>query len=175
MGSLAGYGRLARRVGPGQVLLVLGLLGESIQPGVHDRYHGSQSAASSNLDMYIFRDSNTSCWPWYKRKTAVTAAVVLEPMVHALHLPFCLKRVIPIQKKYFFICHACLLQFQLCQSSIFPEMKFYRNENISGLIHGGQVYVFLTPKIDFILFSLVWPGGANSLSTLSLVFPYFAP
>ena len=88
---------MERWVGAGEVLLVLVLLRESVQPGVHDHHHGSQSAASTNLNMYIFRDVYTSSGPRQKGETAVASAVVLKPMVHALHLPFGLKRKIPIQ------------------------------------------------------------------------------
>ena len=49
--------RLERWVGAGEVLLVLVLLWELIQTGVHYHHHGYQSAASTNLNMYIFRDS----------------------------------------------------------------------------------------------------------------------
>ena len=67
--------------------VVLVLLGEPVQPDVHNCYHASQSASAANLNMYIFRDSYTRSGSWAKRETAVASAVVLRPMVPALHLP----------------------------------------------------------------------------------------
>ena len=49
--------RLERWIRVGAVLPVLVLLWESVQPGVHNHHHGSQSAANTDLNMYIFRDS----------------------------------------------------------------------------------------------------------------------
>ena len=127
--------RVERWVGVREVLLVLVLLRASIQPGVHDHHRGSQSAASTNLNMYIFRDLYTSSGPRQKGETAVASAVVLKPMVHALHLPFGLKRMIPIKKNYFPVYNTCLLQFQICQCSVSSKMKFYRDENISSSVY----------------------------------------
>ena len=118
-----------------KVVLVLVLLWKPLQPDVLDCYHAPQSATGANLNMYIFRDLYTSSWPCQKGKTAVMSAVVLEPMVHALHLPFGLKRTIPIKKNYFPIHNTCLLQFQICQCSVSSKMKFYRDENISSSVY----------------------------------------
>ena len=94
---VAVHGRVRRRVEVGEVVLVLVLLWEPLQPDVHDRYHASQSASGANLNMYIFRDLYTSSGSWYKRKAAVASAVVLKPVVHALHLRLLLKRTIPVK------------------------------------------------------------------------------
>ena len=94
---VAVHGRVRRRVEVGEVVLVLVLLWEPLQSDVLDCYHAPQSATGANLNMYIFRNSYTSSGSWVKRETAVTSAVVLEPMVHALHLPLNLKRTVPVK------------------------------------------------------------------------------
>ena len=94
---VAVHGRVGRRVEVGEVVLVLVLLGEPVQPDVHDCYHASQSASGANLNMYIFRDLYTSSGSWYKRKTAVASAVVLKPVVYTVHLRLLLKRTIPVK------------------------------------------------------------------------------
>ena len=97
MGVVAVRRRVRRRVEVGEVVLVLVLLWEPLQPNVLDRYHAPQSAPGANLNMYIFRNSYTSSGSWVKRETAVASAVVLKPMVHAVHLPLNLKRTIPVK------------------------------------------------------------------------------
>mgnify|MGYP006975902830 CR=1 FL=1 len=129
--------RVGRLVEVGEVVLVL--LWEPLQPDVLDRYHAPQSATGPNLNMYIFRDSYTSSGSWREREAAVASVVVLKPMVHALHLPPDLNRTVPVKENYFLVHDACLLQFQSCQCSGSPEMKFYGYKNLSGLIHRWKV------------------------------------
>ena len=142
--------RVRRRVEVGEVVLVLVLLWEPLQSlaqsPVLDCYHAPQSATGANLNMYIFRNSYTRSGSWVKRETAVASAVVLEPMVHALHFPLDLKRTIPMKKNYSSIYNTRLLQLQICQCSVSPEMKFYRYENISSFVHGWKIQIFPTPK-----------------------------
>ena len=135
VGGVAVHGWVRRRIEVGEVVLVLVLLWEPLQPDVLDRYHAPESAAGANLNMYIFRNSYTSSGPWVKRETTVASAVVLKPMVHALHFPLDLKRTVPVKENYFPVYDACLLQFQSCQCSGLPEMKFYGYNNLSGFIH----------------------------------------
>ena len=84
-----GVGRVHRRVGRlvkmETDVLVLVLLREPFQPDVLDRSHASQSVPGSNLKMHIFRDLYTCGGPGGKGKTAVAAAIVLEPAVHAAY------------------------------------------------------------------------------------------
>ena len=163
MGDALVCRRVGQRVGVGEVVFVLVLLWEPFQPDVLDCYHAPQSATGANLNMYIFRNSYTSSGSWGKRETAVASAVVLKPMVHALHLPLDLKRTIPMKKNYSPIYNTRLLQFQICQCSVSPEMKFYGYENISSFIHGWKIQVFPAPKKDIIAFPLAGPGGGGFL------------
>ena len=81
----------------GEVVLVLVLLVEPVQPDVLDCYHAAQSASGWNLNMYIFRNLYTSSGSWDKRETAVASAVVLKPVVHTVHLRLLLKRTLPVK------------------------------------------------------------------------------
>ena len=85
--------RVRRRVEVGEVVLVL--LWEPLQSDVLDCYHAPQSASGANLNMYIFRDLYTSSGSWYKRDTAVASALLLNPVVHPVHVRPPPKRTIP--------------------------------------------------------------------------------
>ena len=90
-------GLVGWRVEVGEVVLVLVLLGEPVQPAVLDCYHAAQSASGVNLNMYIFRHLYTSSGSWYTRETAVASPVVLTPVVHPVHLCLLLKRTVPVK------------------------------------------------------------------------------
>ena len=159
VGVVAVHGWVRRRIEVGEVVLVLVLLWEPLQPDVLDCYPAPQSATGPNLNMYIFRDSYTSSGSWRERETAVASAVVLKPMGYALHFPLDLKRTIPVKENYFPVYDTHLLQFQSCQCSGSPEMKFYGYKNLSGFIHSWKIQVLPAPKKDIIAFPLEGPGG----------------
>ena len=87
----------------GEVVLVLVLLREPLQPDVLDRGHASQSGPGSNLKMHIFRDLYTCGGPGGKGETAVAAAIVLAPAGQAAYFLISLISSLPLERGYFLI------------------------------------------------------------------------
>jgi len=128
-----------------------GSLGKSVQSGVHHDHHGSESATSFDLNIYIFRNMHSGGGSWGERETSVAPPVMLEPLGHSPRLMFRFERKIPIKRNYFAALLTGVAEFLSSHRTVLViQFNWYKGGARS--VRRGQVHLLPAPKIKSIWF-----------------------